>query len=169
MKKFLVCIILLMIPFMCFSKTVYKVDTALGEKTVVVPDGATCEDVMLVLAKNYYEISYEYDSVLEELGNLKSEVSSYIEENKSLRESQAQLKETYQSLTEKQSKLLKKQNFLTYIKPSVTFDEYNPSGLNTSIGFIMGTSSMLEAGLSFEFGPSVKNPWKWSLGFGFLF
>ena len=84
MKKFLVCIILLMIPFMCFSKTVYKVDTAFGEKTVVVPDGATCEDVMLVLAKNYYEISYEYDSVLEELGNLKSEVSYYIEENKSV-------------------------------------------------------------------------------------
>ena len=48
MKKFLVCIILLMIPFMCFSKTVYKVDTAFGEKTVVVPDGeigrASCRE-----------------------------------------------------------------------------------------------------------------------------
>ena len=72
MKKILACIILLMIPFLCFSDTVYKVNTSHGEKTVVVPEGMTCEDVMLTLAKNYYEISYEYDSTLEDLDSLKS-------------------------------------------------------------------------------------------------
>ena len=91
MKKILACIILLMIPFMCFSDTVYKVSTSHGEKTVVVPEGMTCEDVMLTLAKNYYEISYEYDSTLEDLSSLKSEVEAYVEENKTLRESRAQL------------------------------------------------------------------------------
>ena len=106
MKKFLICIILLMIPLMCFSGTSYVINTSQGEKSVVVPDGMTCEDVMLTLAKNYYEISYEYDSALEELGNLKSEVLSYIEENKSLRESRALLEKDYQDLTKKQDKLL---------------------------------------------------------------
>ena len=169
MKKFLICIILLMIPLMCFSGTSYVVDTSQGEKSVVVPDGMTCEDVMLTLAKNYYEISYEYDSALEELDNLKSEVLSYIEENKSLRESRAQLEKDYQDLAKKQDKLLSKQNFLVYIKPSVIFNEYNPSGLSASAGFILGASSMLEAGLSFEFEPATKNPLEWSVGFGFLF
>ena len=106
MKKFLICIILSMISLACFSGTSYVVDTSQGQKSVVVPDGMTCEDVMLTLAKNYYEISYEYDSALEELGNLKSEVLSYIEENKSLRESRAQLEKDYQDLTKKQDKLL---------------------------------------------------------------
>ena len=95
MKKILACIILLMIPFMCFSDTVYKVNTSHGEKTVVVPEGMTCEDVMLTLAKNYYEISYEYDSTLEDLDNLKSEVEAYVEENKTLREPRAQLEKDY--------------------------------------------------------------------------
>ena len=70
MKKFLICIILSTVSLMCFSGTSYVVNTSQGEKSVVVPDGMTCEDVMLTLAKNYYEISYEYDSALEELGNL---------------------------------------------------------------------------------------------------
>ena len=169
MKKFLICIILLMIPLMCFSGTSYVVDTSQGEKSVVVPDGMTCEDVMLTLAKNYYEISYEYDSVLEELGNLKSEVLSYIEENKSLRESRAQLEKDYQDLTKKQDKLLSKQNFLVYIKPSAIFSGYETSGLGASLGFILGTSSMIEVGCAFEYGSSTEASMKWSMGFGFLF
>ena len=169
MKKFLICIILLMIPFMCFSGTSYVVDTSQGEKSVVVPDGMTCEDVMLTLAKNYYEISYEYDSALEELDNLKSEVLSYIEENKSLRESQGHLEEIYQSLSKKQDKLLKKQNFLAYIKPSMIFNGHGSPGLGVSAGFILGTSFVVDAGLSFELDPSIKNSLKWSVGFGFLF
>ena len=169
MKKFLICIILLMIPLMCFSGTSYVVDTSQGEKSVVVPDGMTCEDVMLTLAKNYYEISYEYDSALEELDNLKSEVLSYIEENKSLRESRAQLEKDYQDLAEKQDKLLSKQNFLVYIKPSAIFNGYETSGLGVSLGFILGTSSMIEVGCAFEYGSSTEALMKWSMGFGFLF
>ena len=169
MKKFLICIILSMISLACFSGTSYIVDTSQGQKSVVVPDGMTCEDVMLTLAKNYYEISYEYDSVLEELGNLKSEVLSYIEENKSLRESRAQLEKDYQDLTKKQDKLLSKQNFLVYIKPSAIFKGYETSGLGASLGFILGTSSMIEVGCTFEYGSSTEAFMKWSMGFGFLF
>ena len=169
MKKFLICIILSMISLACFSGTSYIVDTSQGQKSVVVPDGMTCEDVMLTLAKNYYEISYEYDSVLEELGNLKSEVLSYIEENKSLRESRAKLEKDYQDLTKKQDKLLSKQNFLVYIKPSAIFKGYETSGLGASLGFILGTSSMIEVGCTFEYGSSTEAFMKWSMGFGFLF
>lgn len=169
MKKILACIILLMIPLMCFSGTVYKVNTSYGEKTVVVPEGMTCEDVMLTLAKNYYEISYEYDSILEDLNSLKSEVETYVEENKALRESRAQLEEDYQDLTKKQDKLLHKQNFLIYMKPSVIFDGYRTSGLNASLGFILNTSSMIEAGFTFEYGPSTEAFLRWSMGFGFIF
>ena len=169
MKKILIYIILLMIPLMCFSSTSYVIDTSQGEKSVVVPDGMTCEDVMLMLAKNYYEISYEYDSALEELDNLKSEVLSYIEENKSLRESQGHLEEIYKSLSKKQDKLLKKQNFLAYIKPSMIFNGQGSPGLGVSAGFILGTSFMVDVGLSFELDPSIKSSLKWSTGFGFLF
>ena len=169
MKKILACIILLMIPFMCFSDTVYKVNTSHGEKTVVVPDGMTCEDVMLTLAKNYYEISYEYDSTLEDLSDLKSEVEAYVEENKTLRESRAQLEKDYQDLVKKQDKLLRKQNFLMYIKPSAVFDGYRTAGLSASLGFILNTSSMVEAGLTFECGPSSETFLRWSMGFGFIF
>ena len=169
MKKILACIILLMIPFMCFSDTVYKVNTSHGEKTVVVPTGMTCEDVMLTLAKNYYEISYEYDSTLEDLSDLKSEVEAYVEENKTLRESRAQLEKDYQDLTRKQDKLLSKQNFLVYIKPSAIFNGYETSGLGASLGFILGTSSMIEVGCAFEYGSSTEASMKWSMGFGFLF
>ena len=169
MKKFLICIILSMIPLMCFSGTSYVINTSQGEKSVVVPDGMTCEDVMLTLAKNYYEISYEYDSALEELDNLKSEVLSYIEENKSLRESRAQLEKDYQDLVKKQDKLLRKQNFLMYIKPSAVFGGYRTTGLSASLGFILNTSSMVEAGLTFECGPSSETFLRWSMGFGFIF
>ena len=169
MKKFLICIILSMIPLMCFSGTSYVINTSQGEKSVVVPDGMTCEDVMLTLAKNYYEISYEYDSALEELDNLKSEVLSYIEENKSLRESRAQLEKDYQDLTKKQDKLLSKQNLLVYIKSSAIFNGYETSGLGASLGFILGTSSMIEVGCAFEYGSSTEAFMKWSMGFGFLF
>ena len=169
MKKFLICIILSMISLACFSGTSYVVDTSQGQKSVVVPDGMTCEDVMLTLAKNYYEISYEYDSALEELDNLKSEVLSYIEENKSLRESRAQLEKDYQDLTKKQDKLLSKQNLLVYIKSSAIFNGYETSGLGASFGFILGTSSMIEVGCTFEYGSSTEAFMKWSMGFGFLF
>ena len=169
MKKFLICIILSMISLACFSGTSYVVDTSQGQKSVVVPDGMTCEDVMLTLAKNYYEISYEYDSALEELDNLKSEVLSYIEENKSLRESRVQLEKDYQDLTKKQDKLLSKQNLLVYIKSSAIFNGYETSGLGASFGFILGTSSMIEVGCTFEYGSSTEAFMKWSMGFGFLF
>ena len=154
---------------MCFSDTVYKVNTSQGEKTVVVPTGMTCEDVMLTLAKNYYEISYEYDSTLEDLSDLKSEVEAYVEENKTLRESRAQLEKDYQDLTKKQDKLLSKQNFLVYIKSSAIFNGYETSGLGASLGFILGTSSMIEVGCAFEYGSSTEASMKWSMGFGFLF
>ena len=169
MKKFLICIILSMISLACFSGTSYVVDTSQGQKSVVVPDGMTCEDVMLTLAKNYYEISYEYDSALEELDNLKSEVLSYIEENKSLRESRVQLEKDYQDLTKKQDKLLSKQNLLVYIKSSAIFNGCETSGLGASLGFILGTSSMIEVGCTFEYGSSTEAFMKWSMGFGFLF
>lgn len=169
MKKVLAYIILLMIPFLCFSDTVYKVNTSQGEKTVVVPEGMTCEDVMLTLAKNYYEISYKYDSTLEDLSNLKSEVKAYVEENKALRESRAQLEKDYQDLTKKQDKLLSKQNFLVYVKPSAIFNGYETAGLGASLGFILGASSMIEAGFTFEYGPSTEALLRWSMGFGFLF
>lgn len=173
MKRLLILLIMLpAITLGCFPDSVYKVDTSYGEKTVVVPEGLTCEDVMLILAKNYYELSYEHDNSLKELETLSNEVKNYIDENRKLRDSQAQITNDYKELVSKFDSLQRSQNFLLYVKPGVIFTGFIPSGADLSAGTIMGTSFMIEAGISVPFNilsPSSPGNLTWRLGLGFVF
>lgn len=109
--KIIIGVIIFSIAFssygILYADQTYQVETSIGTKTVVVPDGMSELDVLLYLAKFYYELDNEYQSLLISSKELAKNVETYIAENKSLREKCDELVAKYQILTKDYEELAK--------------------------------------------------------------
>lgn len=160
MKKIILilCILLLVAP-LC-AETTYTIDTEYGEKTVVIPDGYTEKDVLLVLAKNYYELNEEDKILKEKVDSLTTQVSSYMEENKHLRQSNTTLQEKYDSLVKKQETLNSMGFVRGFTVGYLSFVRQVTSG-GVDVGVILGDSFIIKGSFSY--------PTLFSVGIGFVF
>lgn len=108
MKKLALILFLVFIGiFSCFSQEIYTVQTSHGEQQVVIPDGYTAVDVLLTLAKSYYELSWDYDELSEKVEKLTADTEVYIQENQELRTKYQDLIDDYKLLTTKLEQLSK--------------------------------------------------------------
>ena len=108
MKKTVLIIFLIFVSiFTCFSQEIYNIPTSHGEQQVVIPDGYTALDVLLTLAKSYYELSWDYDELTETVEELTADLEAYILENQELRTKYQDLISDYQLLTSKLEQLSK--------------------------------------------------------------
>ena len=76
MKK-LLCIMMMFLALggALYSEQVFEVDTKSGIKTVVVPDGYSTEEVLCQIAKAYYELDEDYDTLTIQYEDLAEEVN----------------------------------------------------------------------------------------------
>ena len=86
MKKLVIGLLLLFTAAFCFADTIYEIDTKYGKEQVVIPDGYTAEEVLLIVAKNYYELNHEHTELEESVEKLNATIDNYIEQNRELRE-----------------------------------------------------------------------------------
>lgn len=92
-----------MVPL--FAGKAYKVSTNRGEREVVIPDGSTALDVLLTLAKNYYNLSYDHEDLLIKTEQLTKDIDEYLAENKNLRTNYNELIIDYAEIVEKYKKM----------------------------------------------------------------
>lgn len=150
----------LLIIMPVYSVTTYTIETAYGDKTVVVPDGYTDKDVLLIVAKSYYELNEEQKQLTSEYETLKTQLSEYININTSLREINSELQNNYDTVVRKLETL----NSMGMVKGLVGghlsfFDKVSSGGLD--IGIIFSDTYIINA--------SVNYPLTFSIGFGILF
>lgn len=102
MKKLIIAFVLLLAVCMpIFSSTIYEVETKSGTQQVIIPDGYTEKDVLLILAKAYYDLNTDYDKLAENVKDLSTQVETYIAKNQELRQEYDKLIDLNQQLTEK--------------------------------------------------------------------
>lgn len=93
--------------FALFAETVYTVETSRGEQKVVIPDGYTEKDVLLIIAQKYYELNYSFEDLTEKTNKLTADVEEYIEENKKLRDNYDTVIANYSTVVTKLESLSK--------------------------------------------------------------
>lgn len=88
MKKALIILCLVFLSLPLFATTTFFVETSRGQQPVVIPDGYTLEEVLLIIAASYYEQTWDYEELVQsykeatcQLEILKDNCSKYIEEN----------------------------------------------------------------------------------------
>lgn len=160
MKKILILLLLFLTLAPIYSETTYTVETAYGNKTVIVPDGYTEKDVLLIIAKAYYELNEEQKQLITEYENLKTQLNEYKETNTSLRNLNSELQNNYDSLVKKLETL----NSMGVIKGLVGghlsfFNSVSGGGID--LGLIISDTYMVNI--------SVNYPLTFSIGLGILF
>lgn len=155
---------ILTLLFPCFADTVYTIDTDYGEKTVVIPDGYTEKDVLLIIAKNYYELNEEDKQLKEKINELNIQVTEYITENQSLREKNTSLTENYSQLLKKYETL----NSMGFIRGFVVGGLSYTIGQNSKVSS-GGVDVGLILGDSFIFKCGINYPWRVDFGIGVVF
>lgn len=108
MRKLLIFILMALCCFPVFADTIYEIETSHGPQQIVIPDGYTDKDVLLIIAKAYYELSWDFDELTEKSQKLAEDVEVYLEENKKLQVQYEELTLSYQELVDKMSELTKR-------------------------------------------------------------
>lgn len=150
MKKVILTFTLItLLAFSLFASTEYTVSTKYGDKRVVVPDGYTTEDVLLSVAKAYYEMDYEFKEVNTKLEELLIQVDEYIKDNKELREQYNALNTDYASLVKTLESLDRLDIVRVYSLAEVNIrDKVDSLGL--SLGMIIHKKVILGVGMGFN-------------------
>ena len=160
MRRLLTLFTLLLILAPIYSETLYTIETSYGDKTVVIPDGYTEHDVLMIIAKAYYELNEKQKQLSTEYDSLKSQLNNYIDANTSLRKTNSELQNSYDSLVKKLETLNSMGGIRGLAGGHITF-------LNGVLG------SGLDLGLifldSYLLNVSVEYPLAFSVGFGILF
>ena len=167
MKKIII-IILIALVSLCglFADKAYEIETKYGIKTVIVPDGYTEEDVLLIIAKNYYELDYEYKELQKTVINLTESDNQYIEANKKLISDYEKLKSDYEILTDKLSVLSKTTTLYCFSFANILFDfESVISGACIEFGLVIKETFMIKTGISYTMATKLGL----SLGVGYMF
>ena len=167
MKK-LLCIMMMFLAFggALYSEQIFEVDTKYGVKTVVVPDGYSTEEVLCQIAKAYYELDEDYDTLTIQYEDLAEEVKEYIKDNEELRFSYDTLQKQYQSLVSLQNKDSLMDNFRLYLSMNSSLNRGFPS-MGVSGGTVLFDTLMLGGGL--RFAPTESSPLQIVAEIGFLF
>ena len=167
MKRIIIIAVVMICALACtFADKVYEIETKYGTRTVVVPEGYTEEDVMLILAKNYYELDYEYKELSESAKKLVSDVESYMEENKKLREDYDNLISDYDILVEKLDILSKKDKISCFTMANALIDkDFKFFGMSMDLGICVYEAFLLKVNLNYGFNDSIG----FGVGFGYLF
>lgn len=169
MKKFLLVCILLFITFGIFAET-YTVETKYGEKEVVVPEGYSELDVLLIIAKNYYELHEENKDLQDKVTKLKGSIDSYVMENQTLRAEYTSLYELYTDLVAKYQALSKVDVLKGYVGGGLKYS-YNTTmaGFNIELGAFLFEKTLLKANFGFDFNAYIVDTFELGIGFGFVF
>ena len=102
MKRIIILLfIILLSASSIMADTVYEIDTEYGKEKVVIPDGYTEKDVLLKVAKAYYELNHDAEILKNQLQETTESCESYLSENKSLREKYNDLITDYDVLIKK--------------------------------------------------------------------
>ena len=167
MKK-LLCIMMMFLALggALYSEQIFEVDTKYGVKTVVVPDGYSTEEVLCQIAKAYYELDEDYDTLTIQYEDLAEEVKEYIKDNEELRFSYDTLQKQYQSLVSLQNKDSLMDNFRLYLSMNSSLNRGFPS-MGVNGGTVLFDKLMLGGGLRFT--PTESSPLQIVAEIGFLF
>ena len=167
MKKIL-CIMMMFLALggALYSEQIFEVDTKYGVKTVVVPDGYSTEEVLCQVAKAYYELDEDYDTLTIQYEDLAEEVKEYIKDNEELRFSYDTLQKQYQSLVSLQNKDSLMDNFRLYLSMNSSLNRGSPS-MGVNGGTVLFDKLMLGGGLRFT--PTESSPLQIVAEIGFLF
>ena len=167
MKK-LLCIMMIFLALggALYSEQIFEVDTKYGVKTVVVPDGYSTEEVLCQIAKAYYELDEDYDTLTIQYEDLAEEVKEYIKDNEELRFSYDTLQKQYQSLVSLQNKDSLMDNFRLYLSMNSSLNRGFPS-MGVNGGTVLFDKLMLGGGLRFT--PTESSPLQIVVEIGFLF
>lgn len=98
MKKLLIFLIIFFCCIPVFADTIYEIETSRGIQQVVVPDGYTEKDVMLTIAKAYYELNWDFEDLTAKSQVLIEDLNKYIADNKQLRSDYDILRSQYEEL-----------------------------------------------------------------------
>ena len=167
MKK-LLCIMMIFLSLggALYSEQIFEVDTKSGIKTVVVPDGYSTEEVLCQIAKAYYELDEDYDTLTIQYEDLSEEIKEYIKDNEELRFSYDTLQKQYQSLVSLQNKDSLMDNFRLYLSMNSSLNRGFPS-MGVNGGTVLFDKLMLGGGLRFT--PTESSPLQIVAEIGFLF
>lgn len=166
MKK--VIFIVLIAILGCFSllaSTTYEIDTKYGKEKVVIPDGYTEKDVLLEVAKAYYEQNHDMKDIQSQLDSLTETAESYIEENASLRAKYQDLIQDYDVLI----KRLEQKAKLGWLKGFVGANyskQKGYDGVGLSVGALLFNKVLLNSSVSYL---TKDSSLLFSLGIGVLF
>ena len=127
------------------------IDTKYGKEQVVIPDGYTAEEVLLIVAKNYYELNHEHEELLIKAEELNNSLAEYVELNKSLREKYDALILDYDSLVKKVESYGRWSNFKGFVNGSVTYNFKDTYGFGISAGMFLFNKTLLTIGVNFPF------------------
>lgn len=117
------------------ASTTYEVETDQGIQQVVIPDGMSEIDVLLYLAKSYYNLYYDYEELKSQADTLTNQVSSYISSNQELRVKYEDLLSSYEELSSLYKKSLKPQTLKASIGANIDFNlPLNLSRVNLTAG-----------------------------------
>lgn len=169
MKKVLLVCLILFITFGLFA-TSYTVETKYGEKEVVVPEGYSELDVLLIIAKNYYELYEESQELQDKVTELNGSINSYVSENQTLRTNYTNLTELYSDLIAKYEVLSKVDVLKGYVGGGLKYS-YNTTmaGFNVELGAFLFEKVLLKANFGFDFNAYIVDTFELGIGFGFLF
>lgn len=166
MKKIIVILMVLIASLSAFASVTYEIETKYGTRTVVVPDGYTAEDVLLIVAKNYYELNEDYESLQQSAKELAETAESYISANAELRTSYDKLVSDYEILTDKLNTLSKLKPITYFVFGNVLFNfDSVIDGAELDLGLSFFESISIKMGISFRNTSKIGL----SLGIGYLF
>lgn len=160
MKKFIIGLLLLCVASFCFADTVYEIDTKYGKEQVIIPDGYTEKDVLLIIAKNYYELNYEHTELEESVEKLNTTIETYIEQNKDLRDKYSNLIIKYDDLVKEIESYGKWSNFQGFVGGSFTYDFKDTYGFGVTAGMFLFNKTLISI--------SVNSPFTVGVSVGFV-
>ena len=163
LRKVLIMTLLMLLvgSFSVWADTTYEIETKYGVEQVIIPDGYTAEEVLLIVAKNYYELNHEHEELLTEVESLNASVKEYIEANRELREKYLKTLNDYDTLVKDLEKYNKWSNFQGFVGGAINYDFKDTYGFGIKAGMFLFNKTLMTIGVSFPFSVEV--------GVGFVF
>lgn len=156
MKKIVIGLLLLCIASFCLADTVYEIDTKYGKEQVVIPEGYTEKDVLLIVAKNYYELNYEHTELEESVEKLNSTIETYIEQNRELRNKYTDILVKYDNLVKEIESYGRLSNFKGYLGGSFTYDFKETYGFGITAGMFLFNKTLISISINSPFTVGVS-------------
>lgn len=170
MKRLLMIVSITLVVLFSVFPTTYTIDTKYGEREVVVPDGYTDKDVLLIVAKNYYEQTEDFTALQTKAEELTQQVDQYVSENQKLRDEYNDLFSLYERLVSKYQTLNSINWLKGYIGGEIGYSiDQKVSGFQIDLGGVLFEDYLIKAGLGFNFNSSIRDSFTLSIGFGYVF